>query len=302
MLSIYLELLPIFLLIFIGILLRKVGVVKRDEASLFLRLVFYLTMPALVLTNIPATKITPDYFYLPIIPPIIGAILFFVSLLIGKKLKLERKSLGVFIISSLILNTAFVFPFVSMMFKQEGVSRILIFDVGNAIMIFGFAYYQACKYGRNNPKKKDIYLRFLQSVPLWAILTSVIMNIAGIQLSGPLLNFAKIAGDLTIPLLLISVGVFFEPKLSYFKVSLIAIIIRMGLGMLLGLGLVHLFGLEGITKYVAILATATPMGYNVLTFSSIENLDKEFAADLVSTSILIALFYVPFILYLLIGN
>jgi predicted permease len=129
-------------------------------------------------------------------------------------------------------------------------------------------------------------------VPLWAILTSVIMNIAGVQLTGPLLNFAKITGDLTIPLLLISVGVFFEPKLSYFKVSLIAITIRMGLGMLLGLGLVHLFELEGITRYVAILATATPMGYNVLTFSSIENLDKEFAADLVSTSILIALFYV----------
>lgn len=300
MLDIYLELLPIFLLILIGILLRRLGIIKKEEASLFLRLVFYLTMPALVLTNIPATKITHDFLYLPFIPPIIGTILFIISSAIGKQLKLAKKKLGVFIISSLILNTAFIFPFVSMIFKQDGVSRILIFDVGNAIMIFGFAYYQACKYGSEKVNKKYIYTRFLQSAPLWAILIAVTMNIFNVQLTGPLLNFAKITGDLTIPLLLISVGVFFEPKLSYFKIGLIAIIVRMGLGMILGLGLVYLFELEGVTRYVAILATATPMGYNVLTFSSIENLDKEFAADLVSTSILIALFYVPFILYLLI--
>ena len=299
MLTIYLDLLPIFLLIFVGFLLRKLRIVKRNEASLFLRLVFYLTMPALVLTNIPATEITADFMFLPMIPPIIGFILFIVSSTIGKRLNLDRKTLGVFIISSLILNTAFIFPFVSTLFNQDGISRILIFDVGNAIMIFGFAYYQACKYGRQELNKKELYGRFLKAVPLWAILISLTMNMLNFKLTDPIYDFVKITGDLTIPLLLISVGVFFEPKLSYFKVSLVAIAIRMGLGMLLGLTLVHLFDLEGVTKYVAIMATATPMGYNVLTFSSIENLDKEFAADLVSTSILIALFYVPTIIYVI---
>ena len=229
MLDIYLELLPIFLLILVGIALRYFKIIKREEAGVFLRLVFFVTMPALVLTNIPATKITKDFYYLPLIPPIIGFILFFLSRFFGKRLNLERKTLGVFIISSLILNTAFVLPFVSTIFAQEGIARILIFDVGNAIMIFGFAYYQACKYGNQGLNKKELYKKFLKAIPLWAILVSVIMNMANIQLEGPLLNFAKITGDLTIPLLLISVGIFFEPKLSYFKVSLIAIFIRMGL-------------------------------------------------------------------------
>jgi malate permease and related proteins len=299
MLGIYLELLPIFLLILVGVLLRFLGIVKKDEASLFLRLVFYVTMPALVLTNIPATKITHDFIYLPLIPPVIGFILFAISYFVGKRILTAPKTLGVFIISSLILNTAFIFPFVSMIYKEEGISRILIFDVGNVIMIFVFAYYQACKYGNQGIKRKEIYNKLLRAIPLWAIIIAMVMNITEVQFRGPVLNFAKITGDLTIPLLLISVGVFFEPKLSYFKVSLIAIFIRMGLGMLLGLAIVYVMGFEGLTKYVAILATATPIGYNVLTFSSIENLDKEFAADLVSTSILIALFYVPFILYLL---
>lgn len=299
MIKIYLELLPIFLLIFIGILLRYLKVVKKSEAGLFLKLVFFVTMPALVLTNIPNTVITHDFIFLPIIPPIIGFILFTITRLVGRKINLEAKTLGVFIISSLILNTAFIFPFVSMLYGQEGISKILIFDVGNAVMIFGFAYYQACKYGNTNLSTKELLYKFLRAMPLWAILLAVIMNYTGLKLEGSLYSFAKITGDLTIPLLLISVGIFFQPKLSYLKVSVIAIFIRMGLGMLLGLFLAHLFQLEGLTKKVAILATSTPMGYNVLTFSSIENLNKEFAADLVSTSILIALFYVPFIIYLL---
>lgn len=299
MLKIYLDLLPIFLLIFAGMALKYLAIIKKEDASVFLRLVFYLTMPCLVLTNIPNTVITADYFYLPLLPPIIGVILFFLSRFIGIKLKLERTTLGVFVISSLILNTAFLFPFVATILGDEGISRILILDVGNAIMIFGFAYYQACKYGNHGLTRIQFLKRFLNAVPLWAIIIAVLMNFAGLKLEGPLLKFTKITGDLTIPLLLISVGVFFEPRLVHFKLSMLAIFIRMGLGMILGLILVHLFELEGITRYVAILGTATPIGYNTLTFSSIENLDKEFAAGLVSTSILIALFYVPFIIFML---
>lgn len=300
MLDIYLNLLPIFLLIIAGIILKTIGIIKKEEASLVLRLVFYLTMPMLVLTNIPKTVISHDFLFLPLLPPIIGAILFFLSRFIGNRLGLERKTLGVFIISSLIINTAFLFPFVSAIFGQEGISRILILDAGNAVVIFSFAYYQACKYGNHGLTRWQIFKRILGAVPLWAVLIAVIMNITGVQLQGPLYQFAKMTGDLTIPLLLVSVGIFFEPRLVHFKLSFLALFIRMGLGMLLGLLLVYLFDLEGLTKYVAILGTATPVGYNALTFSSIENLDKEFAAGIVSTSILLALIYIPFIIFLLV--
>jgi malate permease and related proteins len=73
----------------------------------------------------------------------------------------------------------------------------------------------------------------------------------------------------------------------------------MGLGMFLGLLLIYLFGLDGITRYVVILATATPIGYNTLTFSSIEKLDTEFAAALISVSILISMIYIPAIVLIL---
>ena len=287
----------IFLLIFSGMSLRYLKIVRKDDASVLLNLVFYLTMPALVLSTLPSANISYDYLFLPLIPAIVGFILFYTSKFVARYIHLERKTLGVFMISSLILNTAFIFPLVILFFKEEGLARLLFLDVGNVLMIFGFGYYQACRYGNHGITNKEIFKRFAGALPLWAILLAIIFNYLQITLKGPLFNFAKTTGDLTFPLLLISVGIFFEIRFVKLKALLIAIFIRMGLGMLIGLFLANLLGLQGFTKAIAILGTATPIGYNTLIFASIENLDKEFAAALVSSSILIALIYVPFMIY-----
>jgi malate permease and related proteins len=297
MVKIYSELITIFLLILSGIALRYFRILKKEDASVFLNLVFFITMPALVLANLPSADINYDYLWLPVIPVIVGLITFLVTLYLSRFMDLERKTLGVFVISSLILNTAFIFPFVVLYFKQEGLSRILFFDVGNVFMIFGFGYYQACKFGNHQITNKQLIKRFLTAIPLWAIVLAVVMNYLNLSIKGPLYNFIKITGDLTIPLLLISVGIFFDPRIIKLKVMFAALFLRMGFGMLTGLLLANLFGLEGLTKAVAILGTSTPVGYNTLIFASIENLDKEFAAALVSTSILIALVYVPFMIF-----
>jgi predicted permease len=298
MTEVYSELIAVFLMIFLGIVLKYFKILTSENAHLLLQLVFYISLPALILANIPNTDLEPDFIYLPVIPLIIGIILFFISRIIARLLKLERKTFGVFVISSLILNTAFAFPFVMAMYGEEGLSGILIIDIGNAIFIYGFAYYQACKFGNHEVNRKLIIKRLLLSVPLWTIAVAITLNLLNINTTGAFHGFLKMAGSLTIPLLLLSVGAFFELKILKFKALSLAILIRMGLGMIIGWGLTSLLGLEGIIRNVVILATATPVGYNTLIFSSLEKLDTEFAASLVSISILIAIIYIPAIYFL----
>jgi malate permease and related proteins len=296
--DIYKELVPVFLMIFSGIILRYFGILKRENAHTSLQLVFYISLPALILANIPNTQLNRDFIFLPVIPLIIGIVLFIIARITGKYLRLERKTLGVFVISSLIINTAFAFPFVLAIHGQDGLSRILIIDIGNALFIYGFAYYQACRYGNHQVERRKIYKKLLFSVPLWAIFVAVLFNFLEIKTNGIFYSYLKMAGDLTIPLLLLAVGIFFEPRLINLRAMGVAIFIRMGLGMLMGIFLSSIFNLEGISRHVVIIATATPVGYNTLIFSSLEKLDSEFAAALVSVSILIAMVCVPFILFL----
>jgi predicted permease len=288
------------MIIFSGTALRQLKILTKADANVILNLVFYFSLPALILSSIPSSALERDFVFLPIIPVIIAIILFALALIIGKYLNLERKTLGVFVINSLIMNTAFAFPFVAAIIGSAGLSRLMIFDVGNALFIYSFGYFQACRYGNHQVDRKKLIKRLLTSMPLWSIVIALIFYFLGIKTEGFLHGYLKIAGDLTIPLLLICIGLLFDPKLVKLKTMGLALFIRMGLGMLLGLFFIYLFKLEGITRQVVILATATPIGYNTLTFSSIEKLDTEFAAALISFSIIIALLYIPAIILLMI--
>jgi malate permease and related proteins len=297
--KIYLQLLPVFLLIFSGTALRYFKVLVKEDSSVILNLVFYFSLPCLILGSIPNAELNRDFVFLPVIPIIIAVVLFIFAIPLGKHLKLERKTLGVFVISALIMNTAFAFPFVTLILGNAGLSRMLIFDVGNAMFIYSFGYYQACRYGNHKVDKRKLVKRLFGSIPLWSIVVALVLNFCGIRTDGFLHGYFKMAGDLTFPLLLVTIGILFDPRLVNVKAMYLALFIRMGLGMLLGLVLIHLFHLEGITKFVVVLATATPIGYNTLTFSSIEKLDSEFAAALISVSILISLIYIPAIVFIM---
>ncbi|HRY83517.1 MAG TPA: AEC family transporter, partial [Candidatus Cloacimonadota bacterium] len=68
-------------------------------------------------------------------------------------------------------------------------------------------------------------------------------------------------------------------------------------GLALGYMLAAIFGLEGINRVVVIVTSATPVGFNTLIFANLENMDREFAATMVSISIVIALFYLPWLIW-----
>ena len=112
-------------------------------------------------------------------------------------------------------------------------------------------------------------------------------------------NYLDIVGSPTILLLMLSLGIYFEIKAGNFKRIFLVILIRIGLGSVLGLLITGIFGFTGDIRAIILISFAAPVGYNTLIFSSLESLDKELAADLVSISILMGLVYVPLLIYLL---
>jgi predicted permease len=97
---------------------------------------------------------------------------------------------------------------------------------------------------------------------------------------------------------MIALGLIFEPKLKRLGSVMIAVFIRMGIGLMLGWLLCLILGLEGMTRTIIIASAGTPIGFNTLIFANLENMDKEFAASMVSISILIALVYLPLVIWL----
>jgi predicted permease len=292
------DIFPVILIAFFGYLLKAAGIMKIQHGDFLLRLVFYITLPSLVMVSFSKISLTLQFAYLPLITVSIIVIMYLVSSTAGRFLRLPAPRLGVMIIGTMILNIGFLLPFVAAAYGEEGLTRILVFDFMNGVLAFTWVYYIACKHGNNSYDRKTLLQKFLFAVPVWAIILSIGLNLGNVGLPPVLFNTFKLAGDTTIPLIMISLGAYFTPRLIFPRAILFAILIRMVLGLILGFAFVEIFNLSGLTRLIVLLGSSAPIGFNTITFASLENLDKEFAASLVSSAIVIGIVYVPLFILL----
>jgi predicted permease len=293
------NIIPLVLLFAVGLFFRKIGVFKPEDGDLLLKVVFYIALPALLLLSVARARLTWGVAFLPLISAGVIFLTYLFMLATSKPLRVERMTRGVMLVGAMILNVGFIIPFVMTAYGEEGLARLMIFDLGNGFMVFTFVYYQACKYGGGPADACLMRNKLLKSPPLWALVAGVALNLLDVEIPNVAVHFLEIAGDLTVPLLMLVIGFFFHVKVTNLRALLLVIFIRMGAGLLIGLAIVNILGLEGLLKNIVVLGCATPVGYNTLTFTSLENLDREFAAGLVSISVLAGMVYVPLLIFLL---
>ena len=198
------------------------------------------------------------------------------------------------------MEISFTIPFVFSAYGNEGIARLALFDLGSTLLVFSFVYFIACRYGNNTRNTNNrIAKKVFFSPPILAAIIALTINFLNLEMSQVTINLLESLGSLTIPLIMLSVGVYFNPRLDKFLPLFSAVFIRMFVGLLTGFILINIFNLNGLSRAVVLIASASPICYNTLTFSSLENLDKEFAADLISLSILVGFLLIPFLLFIL---
>ncbi len=298
MLEYILNISPIIILALIGFVLKKINFFNTSHADLFLKIVFYIAIPGLIFSSFDQMVLDFKLITLPFVAAFILLFNLGLSYLLGLKLKLKRTTLGTFVLGASIMNTGFLFPFVLTIFGKDGISRLIMFDLGNVILVITLLYYFSCKMGANDYSSKNVLIKFTTSTPLIALMIAFTLNLTNLHLPDFLLALSKTTGNLVIPLIMFALGIYFKPKIIHFKVSTIVIFIRMMIGFLVGLLIVNIFNLQDLEKTITLVGTSAPVGFNTLTFSSLENLDKELAASVLSYSILIGIFTVPMLLYL----
>lgn len=292
------KIIPLILSFFVGLAAKHLKMLSKEDAPVLLKLVLNVSLPALTIIAINNVRVSPDMLMIPVFAVLVVLCMFAISNLTQKGLKMQKTMFGSFLVGTMIMNTAYALPFFSAAFGDEGLARASLFDIGNTFMIFTFTYYNAIKYGDNPHTDRIQWKKFLKLPPLWAMLIAFLLKLSGAGLPPIGLNFLSLIGFPTTPLVMIALGLYFEPKLKNMGKAFIAIFIRMGVGLGIGYLLATVFGLNGLTRTTVIVCSALPIGFNTLIFANLENMDREFAATMVSFSIIIALLYLPLLIYL----
>ena len=294
------KLLPIILIFLIGYFLKLGKVFKKEDGELLLKIVFYISSPAIYVLSISQIDISMDFIYFPIIAVLMYSLMYTLGILSSKIFKLDKRTTGTYLIGTMIMNIGFVLPFFIVAYGEKEAGRILMFDFGNVLIALTFVYFIACLYGAPENKNNTLVIsKILRSPPMWGLVLGILLNITHIAIPPFLFNFFNILGNTLVPLSMLALGLSFNPKLSKPVPAFTVIFIRMVIGLIIGIALVKLFNIQGINKVVVILATSAPIGVLTLTYSSLEKLDTEFAASLVSLGILIGMIYVPAIILFL---
>lgn len=287
---------PVILVFVCGYLLKLFKVLNNNEGETFLKLFIYVSLPCLIFLSVAQMNLSYKLLWLPIVATMIVLLTFVVAYLTGKSLKLEKSTFGVFLVGTLIMNTGFIYPFLLATKGEEGLALASLFDFGNTALVFTFVYYLACKYGTNSYDLLGMAKKFAGFPPLIALILGLIVNLNHLAVPDMAAKFFTITGHMAIPLMMLSLGIFFNPRAVKFLPMLFVLFIRMGVGFALGTFFVYIFEFHGLTKMVVLACASSPVGINTLVFSYMEKLDSEFAASVVSYSVMIGMFLVPLLI------
>lgn len=290
---------PLAVIFFLGVILRLCGVFAQSVAYFLLKLFFYLALPALIMLSIPGLQLNADLMFLPLSSMLIIFCTALIAFMCSRVWPLNDQTFAVFLIGAMIMNGGFVFPFVLASYGQEGIALAALFDFGTALIVFTFVYFQACRYGRDGRNGILHLLRkFLVSPPLLALCLAFTLNVTGIKITPIVTAVLLPLANLATPVVLLALGLAFDHHVVR-RIPLITVLfIRMGFGLLIGYGCCQLFQLQGLPRTVTLIMAAAPSGMNTLVFSSMEELETPFAASIVSYSTLLGMFWVPLLIYL----
>lgn len=289
------KLMPIILYFLIGYSLKRFGVLKKEEAGVLIRLVFYLMSPAVIITSMSSMKFSETLIYYPISAICIHIFMYFLTLIIANKLKISDKEKVIFRGSTLIMNMTFVLPFFIVFFGEENVYLLSLFDAGNLLMVTTVVY---SIFITNSGSLLNKIKTVLKSPLIISMIIGALLNITGIRLPRgveiTIQNIASITGTV----IMIALGAYFTPKFSKLKLSVIVILVKM-LGVLfIGTILGKVLPIDEMGKMLILLGAMSPVGNNVLSYALITDGDVEMATNVISLSNIVSFIAISVLLVL----
>ena len=281
-------------IIAIGYVVKRTGLVTKREGQTLSKLILNITLPALIIVTFAEVAFEGHLLWLALIAILYGvALMFFTRFIFKKEVRPDQ---GVFVISLLGFNVGlFAYPFVETIWGAEGLKHMAFFDMGNAVLIFGLAYIAAVLYA---PGEKDVDVRFivvklLTFFPLIAYVAALMISLFEIRLPDFGLEILNTVASANAILVLLLLGIYLEFHLdrslwtSFMKV----IVIKYGAGLSVGLILFFLLPFDDLYRATILLGLVLPTGMAVIPYAVQNKLNDSLAGGIVNLTNIVSFLF-----------
>ena len=278
---------PIFICVFIGFFWSKKGL--SFDTDLITSLVTYLGTPCLIFYSLSSVHLLPNTLLSIGLAALLANIAF---IIIGALiLALFKLPYRVYLQSLSWPNVGNIgLPLCLFAFGEEGLALGITFFA--IYVVFQMTVGVAFVSGTFSP----MALFKLPIVP--ATIFAAFFLFTDFQTPAPLYNTTKLIGDLTIPLMLITLGVSLARlRVNRLKIAFFLSTLRLGMGLGVGLVLVYLMNLSGPSAGVVILQCSMPVAVFCYLFAQVYDQQPEEVAGIVVVSTILGFFFLPLLLW-----
>ncbi|OIJ14725.1 transporter [Anaerobacillus arseniciselenatis] len=291
---------PVFVLIFAGILLHRKF--KLDLNSLS-KITFYYLIPAVIFVKIYQSDISIDlvssilYFLL-----LQAASLLIVTSLIARIFRFEKKLVASFKNSVLLNNQGnYGLPVNALVFRNDPFAmsiQIIIMTFQN-LLTFTYGIFNVQKGEKNKGILKQL-TGFLKTPVLHALMLALIIKSLNITIPDMIWIPLEQASDgfLAIALLTLGAQVAYLKINSYILPIIVSSFTRLVVSPVIAFVLILLLGIEGITAQTLFIASSFPTSRNSAAIALEYNYHPEFAAQIVLVTTVLSIFTVTGTVYL----
>lgn len=280
------------LLIAVGYLIKRLGVVSRDDGRILNRLVLYLTLPMMNLKAVLNTTLSWHLLLLPLFLLVAGTVVYLLSTFPARWLKLTRRDMGTFMVALCGFMGSLLYPFMEAVYGDLGVQAMAICDLGNAITIFAVGYYVSFFYSTDGQFKAiDAVKKVLLFFPMHAFALGFLLNVVGATLRGLPADLVNALAGINSPLMLLGLGIYLELDVSRHERKIVAVNLtyKYIMGALIALLVLWLLPYRGPLRAVMFLFPLMPTSLSSLLYSVEQGLNPRLAAMLISASMVISL-------------
>lgn len=292
----YNVLFPITLIAGLGFLLDKRFQLETKSLS---RIVVYLASPALVFSSVSrSTLAAEELWQLLAFTVLMMLIMAAVSGVAAKVLRLNRKTASAFTLSGTLINAGnFGLPFIAFAFGDAGLGRAVIIYTGTSIVANTLGVFLASRGSASMWKS----LQNVLTVPLpYALLAGLLVNFRVISLPLPLEKSFALLGNAAVPVMLVILGAQLARVQLGKQLPLVSFAggIKLLLAPVIGVALVRVLLLHGMTASIAIIQTSMPTAVISIVLAEEFGSDARFVSSAVVVSTAFSLFSLSILLQL----
>jgi predicted permease len=287
---------PLFFIISIGFIIKKLKIANKNWINVLNKFVLYLGMPSIIIQSfITIQKIDSSSFF---INSLIIFLMTFAIIILFKFIKIKKEIANAYIACSVVGNIAyFGFPYISSIIPNSNAQISLVitsFLIILLLFVIGYLEYMHIK-----KISSKFFIDIIKNPLIISVIIGFILFKTSITIPPFLIKTLSLMSGSATPVALISLGIFLEQGIKFDNLFFHALIISFV--KLLVVPLTFFFIVKGNSNYIiSIIESAMPVAITPFILTQIYPINKKVVLESIIISTIFSVITLPFITSLLI--